>query len=499
MADKLPFRGGASINRLPLFCGVNYQFWKVRMKIFMRSTNKEIWEAIENYPFIPQVKKDVLFVDKPSYEWTEADTKKAKLDWIAKNIMTSALSCDDFFRVSQCTSAKEMWDILEVTDEGTNNVKRARKHALIQEYELFRMQKGETISYAHKRFFHIVNHLMSLGKNSYKEGLNIKILKCLDRSWQRKVTTISKSKDLTSMITTSSFGKLREHELETNRLVVQESEDKHNKGISLKASNQKRQQDSSDSDEDTMRLLSRKFSKFLKKNKGQSSKRYSSKKLNEFNPNKYTCYGCGEQGQIKAECPNNESKEKDDFKGERRGKTKKAYIAWDDNEISSSSSSEDEEANLCLKASTSSSVSSSSSVKGHNYYQLLETFNERHEEANRLALLNNRLKGLNNWLENKVKALEEELQKSKVDFENLDLIFKNSACMCDFSFCENFESLEKKVHYLVKTIHKLKTGKSNFENVLASQNCVFRLRILSTEQKEWDFKTFFISTRKSTD
>jgi len=238
---------------------------------------------------------------------------------------------------------------------------------------------------------------MSLGKSFDKEELNIKILKCLDRSWQPKVTIISESKDLRSMTATSLFGKLREHKLEMNRLVVQESEDKHNKGIALKAANQKRQQDSNDSNEDTMSLLSRKFSKFLKKNsKGQSSKRYSSKKLNDLNSNKYTCYGCGEQGHIKAECPNNESKEKVDFKGETRGKTKKAYIAWDDNEVSSSNSSEDEEANLCLKASASSSVSSSSSVKGNNYYQLLEAFNETHEEASRLALLKTRLKGLNN-------------------------------------------------------------------------------------------------------
>jgi len=43
--------------------------------------------------------------------------------------------------------AKETWDILEVTHEGTTDVKRARKHALIQEYEMFRMLKGETIAY----------------------------------------------------------------------------------------------------------------------------------------------------------------------------------------------------------------------------------------------------------------------------------------------------------------------------------------------------------------
>ena len=50
---------------------------------------------------------------------------------------------------------------------------------------------------------------------------------------------------------------------------------------------------------------------------------------------------------------------------------------------------------------------------------------------------------------------------------------QNSSCKCDSLVCENFKSFEKKVHYLVKTVDKLWKGKSNFENVLASQNCVF--------------------------
>ena len=87
-------------------------------------------------------------------------------DCVAKNIITSALNLDEFFRVSQCSSAKEMWDILAVTHEGTTYVKRARKHALIQEYELFRMQQGETIADVQKRFTHIVNHLIGLGKQN---------------------------------------------------------------------------------------------------------------------------------------------------------------------------------------------------------------------------------------------------------------------------------------------------------------------------------------------
>jgi len=45
----------------------------------------------------------------------------------------------DFFIISQCNNAKDLWDVLEVTYEGTNDVKRARKHTLIQEYKLFKM------------------------------------------------------------------------------------------------------------------------------------------------------------------------------------------------------------------------------------------------------------------------------------------------------------------------------------------------------------------------
>ena len=73
-----------------------------------------------------------ISVAKPFDELIEAKNKRVQYDCVAKNIITSTLNLDEFFRVSQCSSAKEMWDdILEVTHEGTTDVKQARKHALI--------------------------------------------------------------------------------------------------------------------------------------------------------------------------------------------------------------------------------------------------------------------------------------------------------------------------------------------------------------------------------
>jgi len=42
MGEKLPFEEGASIKKSPLFCGLNYQFWKVRMKFFVESIDRGI-------------------------------------------------------------------------------------------------------------------------------------------------------------------------------------------------------------------------------------------------------------------------------------------------------------------------------------------------------------------------------------------------------------------------------------------------------------------------
>ena len=78
-----------------------------------------------------------------------------------------------------------------MTHEGTNEVKRVRKNTIIQEYEMFRNKAEEIIYDVQKRFTHIVNHLIALGKTFEKEELNIKILKSLNRALQPKVTTIS--------------------------------------------------------------------------------------------------------------------------------------------------------------------------------------------------------------------------------------------------------------------------------------------------------------------
>ena len=80
------FSEGSAVNRPPMFNGMNYAFWKVRMRIFMESIDALIWEAVVHGPYVPmQVVKDEEVV-KPRSEWNETERRKAQHDLVAKDI-----------------------------------------------------------------------------------------------------------------------------------------------------------------------------------------------------------------------------------------------------------------------------------------------------------------------------------------------------------------------------------------------------------------------------
>jgi len=110
--------------------------------------------------------------------------------------------------------------------------------------------------------------MIGLGKQFDKEELNIKILKCLDRSWQPKVTPISETRDLTTLTTVTLFDKLREHELEMTRLKEMESIEKNSRSLALKtkAVDIESSEESSDecSETENLNLLTKRFQKFIK-------------------------------------------------------------------------------------------------------------------------------------------------------------------------------------------------------------------------------------------
>ena len=348
------FPEGNSINRPPIFNGVGYHYWKTRMQIFIEAIDLNIWEAIEQGPYVPSIIAGSATIEKPRADWTEEERRLVQYNLKAKNIITSALGIDEYFRVSNCKSAKDMWDTLQVTHEGTTNVKRSRINTLTREYELFRMNVNESIQDMQKRFTHIVNHLASLGKTFQNEDLVNKVLRCLNREWQPKVTAITESQDLSSMSLATLFGKLQEHEMELLRLNQHEETDKKKKGIALKASSAIQEdsdkEDSIDLDNDEdISLFVKRFNKFLRVRGNQKRPNFKSKRRTETSSSTLKCFECNQPGHLRVDCPIFKKKmEKSEKKNLSEKKLKKAYITWDENDMESSEDSENEEINLCL-------------------------------------------------------------------------------------------------------------------------------------------------------
>lgn len=117
----------------------------------MEFVNRGIWNMVVNNYIIPTLVVENKTIKKPYESWSQEEI--TRVDSKAMNIICFTLNCDEFFKVSTCTTTKEMWDLIQVTHEGTLEVRRARKNSFIQEYETFQMQEGETTEDFQKRYW----------------------------------------------------------------------------------------------------------------------------------------------------------------------------------------------------------------------------------------------------------------------------------------------------------------------------------------------------------
>ena len=147
------------------------------MENYVQADDYELWMIIKNGPLIPKkTVEDGKTIPKEPQEFNAEDFKMMEKNAKAKKLLYFGLGPDEYTRISECESAKEIWDALQVAHEGTNKVKQSRIELLMRKYELFEMGDKETVMEMYSRFTHVTNELKSLGKSFTTKELVRKIL-----------------------------------------------------------------------------------------------------------------------------------------------------------------------------------------------------------------------------------------------------------------------------------------------------------------------------------
>jgi len=115
-----------SITQPPYFNCQHYSWWKNRMENYIQAEDYELWMLIKNGQLIPtKVIEDGTEVHKQPDEFDEEDFEKMEKNAKAKKLLYFGLGPDEYARISECESATDIWDALQVAQEGTNQVKQS--------------------------------------------------------------------------------------------------------------------------------------------------------------------------------------------------------------------------------------------------------------------------------------------------------------------------------------------------------------------------------------
>ncbi|XP_020101440.1 uncharacterized protein LOC109719276 [Ananas comosus] len=427
---------GQSIVRPPFFDGTDYPFWKIRMKIFFQSLDFDIWDIIESGYIAPS---------KSRAEWNEAEKFRFQLNAKAINSFLCALSREEFHRISTCTTAKEIWDKLEVTHEGTSRVKESKISMLMSNYELFKMEESESISNMFTRFTNIINSLKALGKDFPQSDLVRKLLRVLPRSWIPKVTAIQEAHDLDKVKIDELVGSLMAHEQRLKEYDNEEAPEKK-KSLALKGVIASESEDGEEGSSEEIAMISKRLDRLIKKRNLRRPKRDGFK--GEGFKKGIICYNCNKPGHLKNECtlPN---------KTFKKDKKKKAFNAlnWDAPDESSDDESENEVAQICLEEQSSilCLMALEDEVNNLSYEELLEAFFSLYDNLQSLGPKYTSLKKQNALLEMEVNNLKFSTSNPSLILENEDSLLTKELKQANETCCslirEN-EALKKKIEDL---------------------------------------------------
>ena len=213
---------GQSLIIPPLFDGTNYAYWKVGMRAFLQSLNEKVWQAVKIGWTKPK--------EAPA-DWDEVKIKVVNFNSRALNVLFSAVTNEEFKKISSIEIAKEAWTILQTTYEGTKAIKDLNLQRLTTSFEEIKMEEDESFDEFYAKLKDIVNSAFNLGETIPEPKIVRKVLISLPERFHAKIMGIEESKDIDKIPLTELVGNLQTYELGLSRI----GKSGNDKSMALKA------------------------------------------------------------------------------------------------------------------------------------------------------------------------------------------------------------------------------------------------------------------------
>ena len=182
------------------------------------------------------------------------------------NALFSAVTNEEFKKMSSTETAQEAWTILQTTYEGTKAVKNSKLQRLTTRFEEIKMEEDESFDEFYAKLKDIVNSTFNLRETIFEPKIVRKVLRSLPERFHAKITAIEESKDIDKIPLTELIGNLQTYELGLSRI----GKSGKGKSMALKSKSSDTDESSDDEDSKMKSYITRQFKKFMKNANGRN-------------------------------------------------------------------------------------------------------------------------------------------------------------------------------------------------------------------------------------
>ena len=120
------------------------------MRAYLKGLNDNIWVTVEKGYEKPDGEFD---------KWSKEDTTKSNWNNWGLSCIFNCVSSNEFWRITLYETSKEVWEILEKTNEGSKGVRKVKLQMLTSRFGTIHMKEEELFGEFYTKLSGIVNSM----------------------------------------------------------------------------------------------------------------------------------------------------------------------------------------------------------------------------------------------------------------------------------------------------------------------------------------------------